>query len=46
MATSKPPQKTINRDDDNGRFITKKDYEKADPAIVTKEKVPFASSPT
>ena len=37
---SKPPQKTIYRDDGDGKFITKKEYEKADPRTVTKEKVP------
>jgi hypothetical protein len=36
----KPPQKTVYRDDGDGKFITKKEYERADPRTVTKEKVP------
>jgi len=39
--SSKPAQKTIYRNDKSGEFITKKTYEKADPAKVTKEKVPL-----
>jgi hypothetical protein len=38
--TIKPPQKTVYRNDGDGKFITKKDYEKSDPRTVTKEKVP------
>ena len=40
MSKAKPPEKTIYRDDGNGQFIRKKEYEKADPRTVTKEKVP------
>jgi hypothetical protein len=38
--SSKPKERTIYRDDDKGEFITKKEYERRDPATVTKEKVP------
>jgi hypothetical protein len=38
--SSKPPQKTVYRDAGDGQFITKKEYEKAKPNTVTKEKVP------
>jgi len=37
----KKPEKTIYRDDGDGQFITKKEYEKAKPNTVTKEKVPL-----
>lgn len=38
--SAKPPQKTVYRDDGDGKFITKKEFEKAPPSTVTKEKVP------
>jgi len=41
MASQKQPQKTIYRDDGNGQFIPKKEYEKRPPNTVTKEKVPL-----
>ena len=41
--STKPPQKTVYRDDGDGKFITKKEYEKADPKTVTKEKVPIVT---
>ncbi len=39
--SSKPSEKTVYRDDGDGKFITKKEYEKAPPNTVTKEKVPL-----
>lgn len=38
---SKPPQRTVYRDDGNGEFITKKEFDKSKPNTVTKEKVPL-----